>query len=104
MTNWRCNPSVILEVAGDLLAAFLNHNKPAAYLSSARAHETLLDKLEDAELIKIVKAGKPQWSVLKIHHFEFDLDVVEEWRKLGGSIQAQFKQQLSKQLLKRPNA
>jgi antitoxin StbD len=46
-------------LGGDLLAAFLNHNKPAAYLSSARAYEALLDKLKDAELIKIVKAGKP---------------------------------------------
>ena len=35
--------------------AVLNHNKPAAYLLSAKAYEALLDRLDDAELVKIVK-------------------------------------------------
>ncbi len=35
--------------------AVLNHNKPAAYLLSAKAYEALLDRLDDAELLKIVK-------------------------------------------------
>nr|WP_296505903.1 type II toxin-antitoxin system prevent-host-death family antitoxin [Rhodoferax sp.] len=51
----RRNPSGILEDAGDSPVAVLNHNKPAAYLLSARAYEALLDKLEDFELTKIVK-------------------------------------------------
>jgi antitoxin StbD len=55
MTDLRRNPSGILEDAGDSPVAVLNHNKPAAYLLSARAYEALLDKLEDAELTKIVK-------------------------------------------------
>lgn len=55
MTDLRRNPSGILEAAGDSPVAVLNHNKPAAYLLSARAYEALLDKLEDAELTKIVK-------------------------------------------------
>lgn len=41
--------------AGDSAVAVLNHNKPVAYLLSAKAYEALLDKLEDAELTKIVK-------------------------------------------------
>lgn len=53
MTELRRNPSGILEDAGDTPVAVLNHNKPAAYLLSARAYEALLDRLEDAELAAI---------------------------------------------------
>ncbi len=56
MTDLRRNPSGILEDAGDSPVAVLNHNKPAAYLLSAHAYEVLLERLEDAELGKIVKA------------------------------------------------
>ncbi|APW44219.1 type II toxin-antitoxin system prevent-host-death family antitoxin [Rhodoferax saidenbachensis] len=55
MTDLRRNPSGILEDAGDSPIAVLNHNKPAAYLLSAKAYEALLDRLDDAELTKIVK-------------------------------------------------
>lgn len=55
MTDLRRNPSRILEDAGNSPVAVLNHNKPAAYLLSAKAYEALLDRLEDAELAKIVK-------------------------------------------------
>ena len=55
MTDLRRNPSGILESAGDLPIAVLNHNKPAAYLLSAKAYEALLERLDDAELTKIVK-------------------------------------------------
>ncbi len=55
MTDLRRNPSGILEDAGDAPVAVLNHNKPAAYLLSARAYEALLDRLEDAELTQVVK-------------------------------------------------
>jgi antitoxin StbD len=55
MTDLRRNPSGILEVAGDMPIAVLNHNKPAAYLLSAKAYEALLDRLDDAELMKVVK-------------------------------------------------
>jgi len=55
MTELRRNPSGILEDAGDSPVAVLNHNKPAAYLLSAKAYEALLDRLDDAELTKIVQ-------------------------------------------------
>ena len=55
MTDLRRNPSGILEVAGDAPIAVLNHNRPAAYLLSARAYEALLDRLDDAELTRLVK-------------------------------------------------
>ena len=55
MTDLRRNPSGILADAGDSPIAVLNHNKPVAYLLSANAYEALLDRLEDAELTKVVK-------------------------------------------------
>lgn len=55
MTDLRRNPGAILEDAGDEPVAVLNHNKPAAYLLSARAYEALLERLDDAELTQIVK-------------------------------------------------
>jgi mRNA interferase RelE/StbE len=36
---------------------------------------------------------------LKSYDLEFDLDALKEWRKLDGSIQAQFKKQLAKRLV-----
>jgi len=55
MTDLRRNPSGILEAAGDAPVAVLNHNRPAAYLLSAKAYEALLDRLDDVELTKVVK-------------------------------------------------
>lgn len=55
MTDLRRNPSGILQDAGDSPVAVLNHNKPAAYLLSARAYEALLERLKDAGLTQIVK-------------------------------------------------
>ena len=55
MTDLRRNPSGILEDAGNSPVAILNHNKPAAYLLSAKAYKALLDRLDDTDLIKIVK-------------------------------------------------
>jgi len=56
MTDPRRNPSKILEIAGDLPVAILNHNKPEAYLLSAKAYEALVDLVDDISPIKIIKA------------------------------------------------
>lgn len=55
MTDLRRNPTGILEDAGDSPVAVLSHNKPTAYLLSARAYEALLERLDDAELAEVVK-------------------------------------------------
>ena len=55
MTDLRRNPSAILQGAGDEPVAVLNHNKPTAYLLSARAYEALLDRLDDAQLQRIAR-------------------------------------------------
>jgi antitoxin StbD len=63
MTDLRRNPSKILEIAGDLPVAVLNHNKAEAYLLSAKAYEALLDLIDDVSLIKTIQARKGGKSV-----------------------------------------
>ena len=63
MTDLRRNPSKILEIAGDLPIAVLNHNKAEAYLLSAKAYEALLDLIDDVSLIKTIHARKGGESV-----------------------------------------
>ena len=58
MTDLRRNPRKIMEIARDLPVAVLNHNKPEAYLLSAKAYEALLNLIDDLTLIKTIKARK----------------------------------------------
>jgi len=51
----KLNPSKILEQAGGNPVAILNHNKPEAYLLSAKAYEKILDVLDDMALMEIVE-------------------------------------------------
>ena len=55
MTDLRRDPKTVMEIVNDLPIAVLNHNKPAAYLLSAKAYEALLEKVDDIELIEVVK-------------------------------------------------
>jgi len=65
MTDLRRNPSGILDDAGDAPVAVLNHNKPAAYFLSASAYEALLERLDDVELVQIVK-GRQGGKTVKV--------------------------------------
>lgn len=51
----KLNPSKILEQAGGHPVAILNHNKPEAYLLSAKSYEKILEALDDLELIGIAE-------------------------------------------------
>ena len=51
----KLTPSKIIEQAGGNPVAILSHNKPEAYLLSAKLYETILDALDDLELIKTVE-------------------------------------------------
>jgi len=58
VTDLRRDPSGVLASAGDMPIAVLNHNRPTAYLLSAKAYETLLEKLDDVSLINLVKSRR----------------------------------------------
>ena len=51
ISDLRKNISTIIDEAGDSVVAVLNNNKPAAYLLSAKAYESLLERLDDAHLL-----------------------------------------------------
>jgi antitoxin StbD len=51
----KINPGKILEQAGGNPVAILNHNKPEAYLLSAKSYEKILEILENLELMNIVE-------------------------------------------------
>lgn len=56
ITELKKNPSAVIEEADGFPVAVLNHNKPAAYLVPAAAFEALMEKLDDIELAKLVRA------------------------------------------------
>ncbi len=55
ISDLRKNISSIIDEAGDSPIAVLNHNRPAAYLISAKAYEALLERLDDAYLVEVAK-------------------------------------------------
>ncbi|MBU3547803.1 MULTISPECIES: type II toxin-antitoxin system Phd/YefM family antitoxin [unclassified Polynucleobacter] len=58
MAELKRNPKKIIGNADDLPMAILNSNKPKAYLLSAKAYEVILDFIDDASLIKTIKARR----------------------------------------------
>ncbi|MFZ4054588.1 MAG: type II toxin-antitoxin system prevent-host-death family antitoxin [Polynucleobacter sp.] len=54
----RSNPAKVLEDAGGNPVAILNHNKPVAYLLTAKVYERLLNQIDDLTLLKIIKKRK----------------------------------------------
>ena len=55
ISELKKNPTALLNEAEGSPIAILNHNVPAAYSVPAETYEWLMDKLEDSELIQIVK-------------------------------------------------
>ena len=55
ITELKKNPTAVLEKSQGSPVVVLNHNKPAAYLVPAAAYEEMMEKLDDAELAKLIK-------------------------------------------------
>ena len=56
ITELKRNPSAVIEAADDEAIAVLVHNKPSAYLVPAETYRRLMDRLEDLELVELVRA------------------------------------------------
>jgi antitoxin StbD len=56
MTDFKKNPAKVLREAGHEPVAVLSHNKPAFYMVDPVLFEALLDEVEDAQLMPILKA------------------------------------------------
>ncbi|MBU2753553.1 type II toxin-antitoxin system prevent-host-death family antitoxin [Acidithiobacillus sp. CV18-2] len=55
ISELKKNPSAVIEEADGFPVAVLNHNRPAAYLVPAAAFEAMIEKLDDIELVRMVK-------------------------------------------------
>lgn len=68
ISDLKKNPSgVILESSGEAVA-ILNHNRPTAYLLAAQVFEAIMDRLDDADLARIVNERQGETSIaVNIH-------------------------------------
>jgi antitoxin StbD len=70
ISELKKNPSALLNKSEGAPIAILNHNTPAAYLIPAETYEWLLDKIEDMELVAIIKERSSE----KEHAIEVDIN------------------------------
>jgi antitoxin StbD len=63
ISELKKNPTAVIEEADGFPVAVLNHNKPAAYLVPAAAFEAMMEKLDDIELARLVKAREKERTV-----------------------------------------
>jgi antitoxin StbD len=63
ISELKKNPSAVIEAADGFPVAVLNHNKPAAYLVPAAAFEAMMERLDDMELVRLVKARENEPTV-----------------------------------------
>jgi len=63
ISDLKKNPSRIINEAEGTPVAILNHNKPSAYLVPAKAFESIMEKLEDYELSRLVKEREDEATI-----------------------------------------
>jgi antitoxin StbD len=71
MSDFKKNPAKVLRDAGDEPVAVLNHNKAAFYLIDPTLFEALIDEVEDAQLMpllrqRIANAEKGSYKIVDI--------------------------------------
>jgi antitoxin StbD len=65
ISELKKNPSRVIAQSEGAPVAILNHNKPSAYLVPAAAFESMMEYLDDLELVRLVKerASEPSFEV-----------------------------------------
>ncbi len=63
ISELKANPMKVVASGEGLPIAVLNRNEPAFYCVPAKAYEAMMDLIEDAELLKIVKERLKEDSV-----------------------------------------
>ena len=74
MSDFKKNPAKVLREANAQPVAVLNHNKPAFYMLDPLLFEALIDEVEDAQLLPMLKARIA--SAAKGRFTEVDVDSV----------------------------
>ena len=72
MSDFKKNPAKVLREAKSQPVAVLNHNKAAFYMIEPALFEALIDEVEDAQLLPMLKARIA--SAAKGHYTEVDID------------------------------
>ncbi len=55
MSDFKKNPAKVLREAGSTPVAVLSHNKAAFYMIEPELFEALMDEVEDAQLLPLLK-------------------------------------------------
>ena len=74
MSNFKKNPAKVLREAKTQPVAVLSHNKAAFYMVDPALFEALIDEVEDAQLLPILKARIA--SAAKGNYAEVDIDSI----------------------------
>lgn len=74
MSDFKKNPAKVLREANSQPVAVLNHNKAAFYMVDPELFEALIDEVEDAQLLPMLKARIA--SAAKGHYAEVDIDSI----------------------------
>jgi antitoxin StbD len=63
ISDLKKNPSAVIEAAEGFPVAILNRNRPAAYLVPAAAWEDLMDRLDDLDLVRLVREREGELGI-----------------------------------------
>ena len=74
MSDFKKNPAKVLRDAKTQPVAVLSHNKAAFYMVDPVLFEALIDEVEDAQLLPMLKARIA--SAAKGRYIEVDIDTV----------------------------
>ena len=74
MSDFKKNPAKVLREAKSQPVAVLSHNKAAFYMVDPVLFEALIDEVEDAQLLPMLKARIA--SAAKGRYVEVDIDCV----------------------------
>ena len=74
MSDFKKNPAKVLRDAKTQPVAVLSHNKAAFYIVDPELFEALIDEVEDAQLLPMLKARIA--SATKGRYIEVDIDTV----------------------------
>jgi antitoxin StbD len=63
VSELKRNPSGVMAGAGGMPVAVLNHNRVMGYMVPAELYEQMMARLDDLELVEIVKARSGEKSI-----------------------------------------
>lgn len=63
ISDLKKNPSSVINQSQGEPVVILNHNRPTAYLVPAAAFEAIMERLDDLELVHLVKEREHEPSV-----------------------------------------